>query len=384
VILHVDMDTFFVSIERALDPRLRGRPVLVGGDPRGRGVVSACSYETRPAGVRSGMPIRRALLLCPDAVLLPARIRTYTQISLGILRILCRSCDRVEPTSVDEAYLDLSESACSWEQAARIAGAIRAAIRSAYGLSASVGGGSSKMIAKIGSRLAKPDGARIILPEEIPSVVHPLPATAMGGVGEKTGSELRVLGIRTIGDLARADEAFLRRRLGKNGSLLVRIARGEEDFPVVPFREAPDPKSMSNERTFDRDTGDPEEIDETLLFLSEKLARRLRKEGLAGSVFEIKLRFPDFRTILRSRALPERTNDERTILALAREGVARHRRSSPLRLVGVGVSGLARVSAPDAELDLDPGRTRYRGSLGVFDAVRDRFGEALLRKARLL
>ena len=133
MILHVDMDTFFVSIERALDPRLRGRPVLVGGDPRGRGVVSACSYETRPAGVRSGMPIRRALLLCPDAVLLPARIRTYTQISLGILRILCRSCDRVEPTSVDEAYIDLSESACSWEQAARIAGAIRAAIRSAYG-----------------------------------------------------------------------------------------------------------------------------------------------------------------------------------------------------------------------------------------------------------
>jgi DNA polymerase-4 len=378
------MDSFFVSIERALDPRLEGKPVLVGGSPAGRGVVVACSYEARRFGIRSGMPAGRALSLAPDAVVLPSRPGVYTQISAGILRVLCRLCDRVEPASVDESYLDLTDERADWARAESLARAIRREIRSAYGLAASVGGGPTKTIAKIASRLAKPDCLCMIPAERIAEVVHPLPAAAMGGVGEKTAAHLRMLGIATIGDLAAADETLLRRRFGKNGPLLSRLARGREDFPVVPYRDAPDPRSMSNERTFRNDTDDLETIDAALLFLSEKLARRLRRERLAGNVFHIKLRFPDFRTIERSRTLPERTNDEKTLLHLARDGARRFGEGKPLRLVGVGLAGLAQVPCREEELDLDPGRGRYREALGVFDAVRDRFGERALRKARLL
>ncbi|MFH1680204.1 MAG: DNA polymerase IV [Candidatus Eisenbacteria bacterium] len=383
-ILHVDMDSFFVSIERALDPRLLGKPVLVGGDPAGRGVIVACSYEARRFGVRSGMPTARALSLCRDAIVLPSRPGVYTQIAAGILRILCRHSDRVEPTSVDESYLDLADECADWEEVGLLAGKIRAAVRSAYGIAASAGAGPSKMVAKIASRLAKPDGVRIIPGDRVKEVVHPLPVTAMGGVGEKTASSLRMFGIATVGDLAGADETLIHKRFGKNGSLLSRLARGEEDFPVVPFRAGPDPCSMSNERTLARDTDDPETIDTVLLSLSEKLARRLRTEGFAGNVFEIKIRFSDYRTILRSRTLPERTRDERTLFLLAREWARRFGEGRPLRLVGVGLAGLARVPSIGGELDLDPSRGRYLGALGVFDAVRDRFGERSLRKARLL
>lgn len=383
VILHVDMDSFFVSVERALDPRLRDRPVMVGGSPGGRGVIVACSYDVRRKGVRAGMPAGRAVRLAPGAVMLPSRHRLYTQISGGIMVLLSRFTDRLEPTSVDEAYLDLSGIAGGCVAAVPVGEEIRRAIREKYGLPASVGIGPSRMIAKIASRLAKPDGIDCIPPGKIPSAVHPLPVGKMGGVGEKTAASLRMLGVKTIGDLAEADPAALRRFFGKNGALLSRLARGEGDFAVVSFREAPDPKSMSNERTLARDSSDPDFLDRTLLRLSEKVAGRLRRDGLAGSVFTLKIRFSDFHTILRSRTLPEQTNDERTILSLARDSFGRHSGGRPVRLLGVGMSHLA-PAAPRPALDLEPERRRYRESLPVFDEVRSRFGEGALRKASLL
>ncbi|RPJ49224.1 MAG: DNA polymerase IV, partial [Candidatus Latescibacterota bacterium] len=340
VILHVDMDSFFVSIERALDPRLARQPVIVGGDPSSRGVVVACSYEVRGRGVRSGMPMGRALSLYPEATVHACRPRYYAQISAGIFRILSRVADKVEQTSVDEAYIALSEEALGWAGELDAGERIRRAVRREYSLAASVGAGPSRMIAKIASRLAKPDGIRVIPPGAVPSVVHPLLAVKMGGIGEKTAARLLSLGIRTIGDLAAADEKHLRRAFGKNGTLLSRLARCEEDFPVLAFRDTPDPKSMSNERTLRRDTDDPERIDEALLFLTERLARRLRSERLVGNVFHMKIRFGDFRTILRSKTLPTPTNDERTLLRLAREAHLRFGEGKPVRLLGVGLSGL--------------------------------------------
>ncbi|MFH1277947.1 MAG: DNA polymerase IV [Candidatus Eisenbacteria bacterium] len=388
VILHVDMDSFFVSVERSLDPRLRDRPVMVGGTPGGRGVVVACSYDVRKMGVRAGMPAGRAIRLAPGATMLPSRHRLYTQISTGIMIILSRFTDRFEPTSVDEAYLDLSGLPGGCLAAVSVGEEIRRAVREKYGLPASVGIGPSRMIAKIASRMAKPDGIDCIPAERIPCAVFPLPVDAMGGVGEKTAASLRMLGIRTIGDLAAADGGALRRFFGKNGSLLSRLARGEGDFAVVSFREAPDPKSMSNERTLARDSSNPEFLDTTLLWLSEKVAGRLRREEMIGDVFTLKIRFADFRTILRSRTLPEHTNDERTILALARESFARHSGGRPVRLLGVGISNLVRLGAGGGgsipALDLEPARRRYREALPVFDRVRSRFGEGSLRKASLL
>jgi DNA polymerase-4 len=285
---------------------------------------------------------------------------------------------------VDEAYLDLSDTAHDWTEAARAGEEIRRSVRKAYGLAASVGCGPSKMVAKIASRLAKPDGMRVIPPESIAGVVHPLSVSTMGGVGEKTAAELRLFGIRTIGDLAAADPLRLRRHFGKNGGLLSELARGESDFRVTPFRDSPDPKSMSNERTLPRDTSDPETIDQALLFLSERLARRLRAESLAGNVFHMKIRFGDFRTVMRSRTLFSHTNDEKTLLALARDGVRRFSGGNAVRLLGIGLSGLAPLHPEGEELDLDRGRRSYRSSLAVFDEVRDRFGEGILKKARLL
>ena len=332
----------------------------------------------------------RAVRLCPQAILLPSRPKVYTQISAGVLKILLRYADSLEPTSVDEAYLDLSERPGGFGSAPFVAQRIRRAIRGEYGLPASIGIGPTRAIAKIASRMAKPDGIEMFPPERVFSTVHPMPVSAMGGVGEKTAASLRAVGIRTIGQLAETDELWLRRLFGKNGSHMVRMARGVDCDSVTPFQSIPDPKSMSNERTLVRDTSDPETIESTLLHLAEKLARRLRREELVGNTFQLKLRFSDFRTLIRSRVLPDYTNDERTLFILAKEGVTRHREGRPLRLVGIGLSRLvrsalsARVEFADPELGFDRSRRMYRESLPVFDAVRDRFGERMLRKARLL
>ncbi|MBN1826090.1 MAG: DNA polymerase IV [Candidatus Eisenbacteria bacterium] len=384
VILHVDMDSFFCSVETALDPRLRGRPVVVGGSPDSRGVVAACSYPARARGVRSGMPVARAFRLCPEAVFLPTRPSVYTQISLGVIRILTTFTDRVEPASIDESYMDLTGVSGGFSGAVRIAEKIRARIRERFRITASIGIGPTKAIAKIGSRRAKPDGVELIPPERARAILDPLPVSTLGGVGEKTARALRAVGIRTMGDLAAADGDRLQRMFGKNGDALRRLARGEELSPLVPFADSPDAKSMSHETTFSRDRAGKEELETTLLWLSERLARRLRRERLAGDVFRIKLRFPDFRTVLRSRTLPEATDDERTLFRLAREEMERHRKGKPVRLIGVGLGGLAPAAARAPELDLDRERRAYQGTLPVFDAVRDRYGEGMLRKARLL
>ena len=382
--MHMDMDSFFCSVERALDPRLVGKPVVVGGPLSGRGVISSSSYEARAKGVRSGMPIARALSLCPDAILLPARPKTYTQVSAGILRILSSHTDLVEPTSIDEAFLDFSTLPGGFPGVVRRAEKIRVSIQKRYRLTASVGIAPTKAIAKIASRRAKPDGIEVVSAERARAYLADLPVSELSGIGEKTARSLHLLGIRTLGDLAGIDPRILSRSLGKNGGTLVRLARGEEISQVVPYADLPDAKSMSHERTFPVDISDEEALETSLLLLSEKLARRLRRERLAGDTFRIKLRFPDFSTILRSRVLHSLTNDEKTLFALARDGLRRYRGGRPIRLIGIGLARLVPVPAEAIDLGLDRSRNRYRNVLPVMDAVRDRFGEKMMTKARLL
>ncbi len=384
VILHIDMDSFFCSVERALNPALEGKPVMVGGSPSGRGVVVAASYDVKAKGVRQGMPAAKAVKLAPEAIVLPSRHHIYTQISAGILGVLSTFTHALEPSSIDESYLDVSDVAGGFSGAARVGLRIKKAIRDRYHLPASIGIGPSRGVAKIGSEHAKPDGIQVIPPDQVRAFLDPLPVSRIGGVGAKTNETMNRLGIHTIGDLAGMDERRLVRLFGKNGRSLRKRALGIDSSPIVPWCDMPDPKSMSNETTLAHDTDDVDSLEAILLWLSEKLAARMRRAEFVGRVLTVKIRFSDFRTLDRSCTLPEATNDEETIYTLAREMILKHSEGAKLRLIGVGLSQLALVGAVQQELFLDPHRAKKQESLEVFDTIRRRFGRDKLKKARLL
>ncbi len=384
VILHIDMDSFFCSVERALNPLLEGKPLMVGGSPSGRGVVVAATYDVKAKGVRQGMPAARAVRLAPEAIILPSRHPIYTQISAGILGVLSTFTSAIEPASIDESYLDVSDVSGGFSGAARIGLRIRSAIRDRYHLPASVGIGPSRAVAKIASVHAKPDGIQVIPPERMRSFLDPLPVSNLGGVGPKSAETLSNLGIRTIGDLITAGEKRLVRLFGEKGATLFRRALGEEITPIVAWYESADPKSMSNETTLAADTEDGDTLGAALLWLSEKLAARIRSAGFLGKVFTMKIRFSDFTTIDKRRTLTVPTDDEKTIYSMAKRTLRLHRKGRKVRLVGVGLSGLRRRTSVQEEFGFDRGRSRRLRSIEVFDAVRRRFGREKLKKARLL
>ncbi len=386
VILHIDMDNYFCSVERALNPALEGRPLMVGGPEGGRGVVVAASYDVKARGVVQGMPMARARSLAPDAIVLPPRHRYYTQLSASILRILSRFTSAIEPASVDEAYLDATDLAGGFPEAARLAFRIKDTIRGELHLPSSIGIAPSRVVAKIASGYAKPDGVQVIFPDQVDAFLGPLPVSKMGGVGAKTEEMLRKIGVRTLGELASMDANRLISLFGKNGKKIRSRARGEESTAITPFYESPDPRSMSNETTLAHDTNDEETLGSVLLWLSEKLASRLRAGGKRGRCLTVKIRFSDFRTITRHRVLSAYTNDEMTIYELAKELVALHAGGKALRLVGVGMEKLVDSDslAGELELDLEPERDKRRASIEIFDEVRRRFGRSKLKKARLL
>ena len=300
-ILHVDMDAFFASVEQRDDPALRGRPVAVGG--RGpRGVVAAASYEARPFGVRSAMPMSRARRLCPDLVVVPGRFEAYRQASEAVRAVFAEWTDLVEPLSLDEAYLDVTEPLETAPldgpvSGTRIAEAIRAEVRRRTGLTASAGVSFSKFLAKVASDLDKPDGLAVITPAEAPAFMAALPVERFHGVGPATARKLGALGIRTGADLLAWGEGALRRDLGKVGGWLHRVARCEDTRPVRPHRVR---KSVGAERTFSRDVvGTPAHLDR-LAEIAETLSDRLARHGVAGRTLTLKLRTPDFRTTTRS------------------------------------------------------------------------------------
>ena len=381
-ILHVDMDAFYASVEVREQPGLAGRPVIVGGSPRGRGVVSAANYEARRFGIHSAMPTARAMRLCPHAVCLPGRMSLYASVSRQIREIFNRYSPLVEPLSLDEAFLDVTDSQRLFGSAAEIANAIKQAIRNELSLVASVGIAPNKFIAKIASDLDKPDGFVEVMPEEVQAFLDPLPVSRIWGVGKATGKELDRLGITTIAQLRQQAEAVLQDRFGKFGNHLWRLANGMDDRPVVSDSEA---KSISNETTFDTDISNRDTLRAWLMELTEQVCWRLRQHDLFGRTVQIKLRFADFSTITRSHTLPEATQQTKQVwqAVMALFDKAMQSESRRLRLVGVGVSGLSDTAQrPQVQTDMfeQPKDTRQTQLDEVADAIKSRFGSGGIRR----
>ena len=377
-ILHVDLDAFFAAVEQRDRPELRGRPVIVGGDPGARGVVSAASYEARRFGVHSAMPLRTAAALCPEGVFLPVNGAKYRTASRAVMEILGRFTPRVEQVSIDEAFLDVAGSEVLFGSPPAIAAAIKDAVQAEVGLTASVGVASTKLVAKIASDLRKPDGLVVVTPGEEAAFLAPLPIARLWGVGAQTRAALAEYGVRTIGDLAAIDPRLLVRRLGKHGATLVERALGVDASPVTGDVEA---KSVSHEHTFNADTSDVDQIERTLLALSEGVAARLRAGGVRAATVQVKVRDSAFRTVTRQRTLAEPTDLAEPIWHVALDLARPEIRGRRIRLVGVGAHGLGEP----AQMELfAPDDDRRRRVVEATDAVRRRFGERAMTRARLL
>lgn len=382
MILHVDMDAFYASVEERDRPELAGRPLIVGGTPEGRGVVAAANYAVRKFGVHSAMSTATALRLCPHAIVLPVRMSHYAAISRQIRAIFFRYTPLVEPLSLDEAFLDVTGSEKLFGRAERIAGRIKQEIRSETGLVASVGVAPNKFLAKIASDLEKPDGLVIVPPEQVQTFLDPLPVGRIWGVGKATQGALEQLGVRTIAHLRGLSLDSLETQFGQQGEYFWRLARGLDDRAVVPDREA---KSISHETTFRADISDAEVLRAWLLELTEQVARRLRRHGQRGRTVHIKVRFADFRTITRSRTLAHPTDATHALYQAAREllsgALPSHRQG--VRLLGVGASGFNGNRAVQRTLFDEQGEAetaKQRQLDRAADAVREKFGATALSR----
>ncbi len=382
-ILHVDLDAFFAAVEQRDRPELRGRPVVVGGgSPDQRGVVSTASYEARKFGIHSAMPLRTAGALCPEAVFLPVDGRKYQAVSREVMAILRRYTPQVEPISIDEAFLDVTGSRALFGDGPEIGRAIRAAIEDEVQLTASVGVAGSKLVAKIASDLRKPDALVVVPRGEEAAFLAPLPIQRLWGVGERTAAGLAELGVATMGDLAALPPDLLTRRFGKHGATLAERARGIDDDPVSDGAPA---KSISHEHTFDVDTSDPALIDRTLLAMADGVAGRLRSAGLRAATVQVKVRDSSFRTITRQRTLAEPTDLAEPIWRTATELARPEIRGLKIRLLGVGTSGFAEREQLTMFAEEGAGEDgRRRKATEAADAIRRRFGERAVTRARLL
>src|SRR5262245_5842485 len=379
-ILHVDMDAFYAAVEQRDRPELRGRPVVVGADPRGRGVVSAASYEARRYGVHSAMPIGQAYRLCPQAAYLPVDMPKYVRVSAEIMRILHAYTPLVEPLSLDEAFLDVTGSASLFGAGVEVARAIKGRIRAETGLTASAGVAPNKFLAKIASDLRKPDGLVEVQHGGEAAFLRDLPIARLWGVGPAAEAELERLGVRTIGELARIAPRVLTQRFGSSGAHLQALARGEDDRPVVPWE---DPKSVGAEETFEHDTQDLARLRRTLLGQADRVAAELRALGLRGRIVTLKVRFADFQTLTRRAGATVPLADGGEIFRSAWETLLRLPRPQPIRLIGLSVSGLQKDADPRQLPLFGPGgRAERVGRLA--DELRARFGPDAVRRASLL
>lgn len=339
-IIHVDMDAFYTSVEQRDDPSLRGRPIVVGGSPEGRGVVAAASYEARKFGVRSAMSSAKAIRLCPELLFVPARFDVYRLVSRRIRAIFCSYTELVEPLALDEAYLDVTENLVGAPFATPIAKEIRARIRDELGLIASAGIGPTKFVAKLASDYDKPDGLVIVPPSRVQEFIWPLPVDRLWGVGPATAKRIRGLGLETIGDVARASRAEIERRLGRHGGFVYNLSRGIDPRRVTPTRL---PKSRGAERTFPSDVKDLHALEGFVAGLVEELWPSLRRIESGARTITIKVRYEDFRTITRSRSLESPTNDPDQIRTVALELLrTTEAGQTPVRLVGVTASNFGR------------------------------------------
>ncbi len=384
-ILHVDMDAFYASVEIKRRPELRNRPVVVGGGRRG--VVAAASYEARKYGVRSAMPMTEALRRCPRAVVLPPDRAAYSAASAHVMRILRDVTPLVEPLSLDEAFLDVRGSIRAAGRPALIAAAIRRRVAEELQLTCSVGVAPTKFVAKLASARCKPDGMLVVPAARVLEFLHPLPVTALWGVGARTGEALHRLGIRTVGDLAATPYDTLRRTVGTAGAEhLSTLAAGLDPRSVSPDEVE---KSISADRTLETDLIHEADVRRELLRLAEEVGARVRHRGFVARTVGIKIRFADFRTVTRVRTLPASTATDAEIYDTAVDLYRSLHLDQPrVRLVGVKAEGLQDVGevAQQLTLDLDgPGDDSRRADpTRAIDAARARFGSDAVRPAALL
>ncbi|HSQ59940.1 MAG TPA: DNA polymerase IV [Acidobacteriota bacterium] len=399
LVAHLDMDAFFASVEEKLNPHLAGKPLVVGGDRSRRGVVSAANYPAREFGIRAGMPIATAVRLCPDAVCVEGDPKKYVHVSLQVLDSLKEFTPIIEPFSIDEAFLDLTESprlvdairaagvdprdfAAVLDAGAEVARSMQRAVQRRVGLSATIGLAPNKYIAKMGSGLQKPRGLTALTEERYREVFWPRPVQELWGIGEKTAEALGKLGIRTVGQLAKFPREFLTYHFGLNGDRMRDAAWGEDDSPVIPFYEGVPVKSMGHEFTLEKDLSDRVRLGAHLLRLSDQVARRMRQDGYLGRIVSVKFRDASFKTIIRQRALPELTSDETQIHKVATALFEENWDGRPLRLIGVSMSGLVAGAGKQSELfDADAHRRKMTEAV---DSLRDKFGDAALVRAGAL
>ena len=380
-ILHIDMDAFFVSVEELEDPSLRGKAVIVGADPEGRGVVAAASYEARKFGVHSAMPIRAAKKLCPHAIFLRGQHHKYSDYSHKLCQIFGEFTPVVEMVSIDEAYLDLSGCERLHGSAFRAADKLIRTVKERTGLNCSIGLSTSHLVSKIASDQAKPHGLLYIFPGYEATFLAPLPIRRMPGIGKVTEPELRSLGITTIGDLQQMGEEKLREQFGKFGEWLYTKSCGRD---IDAYAYAEEPKSISHETTFDEDIDDLEELERTLSYLAQLVARRLRDHGLFAHTLGLKLRYAPFKTLTRDVTIDEPTNFDSVIF----ENVlhlfeSSYQAKKKVRLVGVRASNLERAVFQRNLLEA-PQRDKLDKILKAADKLRERFGFEAVQLARSL
>ncbi|GAB6154281.1 DNA polymerase IV [Desulfosporosinus burensis] len=379
-IVHVDMDAFYASVEQRDDPCLLGKPVVVGGRLNSRGVVSAASYEARKFGIYSAMPLAEAARRCPLAVFLPVNGEKYRAVSLQIRQIFLTYTPMVEPLSLDEAFLDVTGSTSLFGPADTIALTIKQRIQQELSLTASVGLACNKFLAKLASDLKKPDGFVVVQPDRIQEFLDPLPVERIWGVGEKTAEQLHSYNVKTVRDLRRLELGYLTKLFGTLGSQLYHLAQGIDHRLVESDRVV---KSIGRETTFATDIADLEVLETTLLDLAVDVGRSLRKETLRGKTITLKVRYDDFRTLTRSRTLPRATDLEDVIYQEACSLLREVSLKQPLRLIGVTLHNL--TDQIDNQLSLFEEPQQERENLTkVLDLVKEKYGEKIITRARLL
>ncbi|GAC1433704.1 MAG: DNA polymerase IV [Terriglobales bacterium] len=382
-IFHVDMDAFFVSVEELFDPSLKGKAVVVGGQRTERGVVSAASYEARKFGVHSAMPLRTAAKVCPHAIFVDGHPDRYREYSAKVHRVLTSFSPQIEMASVDEAYLDMTGTERLHGPPLKAAHKLHQKMKSETQLNCSIGIGISRLIAKVSSAKAKPHGVLWIVPGQEAKFLAPLDVRDIPGVGKVTEKNLNALGISRVGELARFDDSFFEEHFGKWGLALAGKARGEDagGWFDSDVGEDTDPKSISHEHTYNDDTADPEQIESTLMRLSEMVGRRLREGELHARTIQLKLRYKDFTTITRAQTLTAPTQLDTEIFESVRSLFRKNwRNGAQIRLLGVHVSSFGEGAGQG---DLLEGRRRQRWgqALSAADRLRDKFGESSVAMA---
>ncbi len=383
---HVDMDAFFVSVEELYDPSLKGKPVVVGGRPTERGVVSAASYAARKFGVHSAMPLRTAYKMCPQAIFVDGHPERYREYSQKVYDVLQSFSPLVEMASVDEAYLDTTGTERLYGPPLRAAHLLHDRMKQQTNLNCSIGIAASRLVAKISSDQAKPNGVLWVLPGQEAAFLAPLDVRKVPGVGKVTEKNLHAFGIRKVGDLARLDEAFLEQHFGKWGLALAGKSRGLDagGWFDTEIGEDVGPKSISHEHTFSEDTADVAQIEATLSRLCEMVGRRLRENGLHARTIQLKLRYTDFSTITRAHSVARATQVDTELAEEIRDLFRRNwKAGATVRLLGVHASGW---SEGDEQLDLmgEERHEKWKRALAAADKVRDKYGESAVSLAASL